>query len=380
MKKNRTIALALSLLVLVAVACQATAPLQDALSNLLDTDSAPEQADEPAIEDVAPLVNVSSDLVSQQDALISLYEAVSPGVVSIYVAGDQGSGQGSGFVIDSEGHIVTNYHVVQGAAYIEVAFSSGRKVVAEIMGVDTDSDLAVLDVNLPADELTPLALGDSDELQVGQLVVAIGNPFGLSGSMSTGIVSSLGRSLDGLNESPDGQLFSAGDLIQTDAAINPGNSGGPLLNMQGEVIGVNRAIRTFSTSVEGENLNSGIGFAVSVNIVKRVAPALIAGEDYEYPYLGLSSVTSLTLAQAEQLGLSRTDGVYVSDIVANGPSAQAGLAVGDMILAVDEEAVHDFSEMISYLFNHTSPGDTVTMHVLRDGEELDVDLTLGARP
>jgi S1-C subfamily serine protease len=380
MKKIRPILFFMSLLVLASLACQAALPIQEAIGSLIESTPEVVEVAQPEVEPAAPVVNISSDLVNQQEALISLYETVSPGVVSIFVAGDQGSGQGSGFVIDMQGHVVTNYHVVQGASYIEVAFSSGQKGIAEVVGIDTDSDLAVIQVDAPSEEFVPLALGDSDQLQVGQMVVAIGNPFGLSGSMSTGIVSSLGRSLDSLNESPGGQFFSAGDLIQTDAAINPGNSGGPLLNLNGEVIGVNRAIRTFSTNVTGESLNSGIGFAVSVNIVRRVVPALIESGHYDYPYLGLSSITGLTLLQAEELGLDSTDGVYVSDIVANGPSDKAGLQVGDMVLAVDSNAVHDFSAMISYLFNHTAPGDVVTMHVLRNGEEFDLELTLGARP
>ncbi|MQC26614.1 MAG: PDZ domain-containing protein [Chloroflexi bacterium] len=380
MHKNRPLLFILSLLVLVALACQAALPVQQALDAITNNQLASAESADPALQSVDSLVNVSNDLVSQQNALISLYEAVSPGVVSIFVASEQGSGQGSGFVVDAQGHIVTNYHVVQGATYIEVSFASGHKTTAEIVGIDTDSDLAVIQVDATNNQLRPLPLGDSDQLQVGQTVIAIGNPFGLSGSMSTGIVSSLRRSLEGLNESPGGQFFSAGDLIQTDAAINPGNSGGPLLNLQGEVIGVNRAIRSFNTGGTGEILNSGIGFAVSSNIVSRVVPALIADGHYSYPYLGLSSVTNLTLAEADQLGLTRTVGVYVNAVIANGPSDRAGLKVGDMILAVDGEELRDFNEMLSYLFTHTEPGVTVKLQVLRGSEQFALDLTLGARP
>ena len=377
--KTSRIYIVISLLALVALACQATLPLQQAISTLTEPESQTVNS-VPTLESLAPEISLSADLLSQQDALISLYEAVSPGVVSIYVETEQSVGQGSGFVIDSEGHIVTNYHVVQDATYLEVAFSSGLKAVAQVVGLDTDSDLAVIKVDVGSEQLRPLALGDSEQLQVGEIVVAIGNPFGLSGSMTTGIVSSLGRSLESLNASPAGQLFSAGDLIQTDAAINPGNSGGPLLNLRGEVIGVNRAIRTFNFNEDGDTLNSGIGFAVSVNIVKRVAPSLIANGHYDYPYLGLSSISNLTLAIAEDLGLDRTNAVFITEVAADGPSDQAGLLVGDAIIAVDGRPLLSFDEMLSYLFNHTSPGDTVQFIVLRNGEEMTVDLVLGARP
>lgn len=381
MKKSR-IAIAISLFALVALACQATLPLQQAISTLTQPES--QNGDTlssiPTLESVAPEISLSADLISQQDALISLYEAVSPGVVSIYVETEQSIGQGTGFVIDSDGHIVTNYHVVQDATYLEVAFSSGLKAVAVVVGLDTDSDLAIIKVDVGSEHLRPLALGDSEQLQVGEIVVAIGNPFGLSGSMTTGIVSSLGRSLDSLNASPGGQLFTAGDLIQTDAAINPGNSGGPLLNMRGEVVGVNRAIRTFNFNEDGDTLNSGIGFAVSVNIVKRVAPSLIANGHYDYPYLGLSSVSNLTLLDAEELGLDRTSGVFITEVAVDGPSDLAGLLVRDTIIAVDGRELRGFDEMISYLFIHTSPGDTIQFIVLRNGEEITVDLVLGARP
>jgi len=378
MKASR-ITIAISMLTLLALACQATLPLTQAISTLTEPETQ-SGISAPTLQVAAPDIVLSADLVSQQDALVSLYEAVSPGVVSIYVETQQGAGQGSGFVIDSDGHIVTNFHVVQDATYVEVSFSSGLKAVAEVVGLDADSDLAVIKVDVPSENLLPLALGDSEALRVGEIVVAIGNPFGYSGSMSTGIVSSLGRTLDSLNQSPSGQLFSAGDLIQTDAAINPGNSGGPLLNLRGEVIGVNRAISTFNFNEDGETLNSGIGFAVSANIVRRVAPSLIATGHYDYPYLGLSSISDLTLAAAEELGLDRTNAVFITEVAVNGPSEKAGLLVGDAIIAVDGRDVDGYDEMISYLFNHTSPGDTVQFIVLRGGEEMTVDLVLGARP
>ncbi len=375
MKKTR-ILFVISILVLAALACSSTSSLESLLSNNASDAESVIQEGNP----VSSNITVSSDLISQQEAMVSLYEAVSPGVVSIFVATPQGTGQGSGFVIDNEGHIVTNFHVVENATYLEVSFSSGMKAVAEVIGEDTDSDLAVIQVDVPAENLVALPLGTSQNLQVGQMVVAIGNPFGLSGSMSTGIVSSLGRSLESMNLSSNGQFFSAGDLIQTDAAINPGNSGGPLLNLNGEVVGINRAIQTYNFNDAGESLNSGVGFAVSVDILARVIPSLIAEGHYDYPYLGLSSISNLTLADAEQLGLDRTTGVLVTELTQDGPSDAAGLVVGDMILAINNESVVDFSEMISYLLINTAPGDTVDVLVLREGSEIHVDLVLGARP
>jgi len=369
-KTIRPIALILSVLVLSAAACQfAVGPLSDLTNGNTNV-----------VEPASQTIQISDDLASQQEALVSLYQAVSPGVVSISVATDFGGGQASGFVYDAEGHIVTNYHVVQGATYIEVGFTSGFKAVGEVVGEDTDSDLAVIKVEAPASELHPLKLGDSSALQVGQYVVAIGNPFGLNGSMSTGIVSSLGRSLESLNPTENGLFFSAGDLIQTDAAINPGNSGGPLLNLNGEVVGVNRAIRSFTSTEGGDALNSGIGFAVSSNIVARVAPSLIAEGDYNYPYLGISSVGQLSLAEAQQLGLDRTDGALIDSVVDGGPADEAGMQPGDFVTAIDGNPIKNFDELISYLFTHKSPGETVTLTVIRDGEEVQIDLVLGARP
>lgn len=325
-------------------------------------------------------IQISQDLLSQQEALVSLYEAVSPGVVSINVSSSIGGAQGSGFVYDKDGHIVTNFHVVEDANYIEVSFPTGFTSVGEVIGEDRDSDLAVIKVEAPEAELHPLSLADSEQLLVGQYVVAIGNPFGLSSSMSLGIVSSLGRSLDSMNSTEDGLLFSAGDLIQTDAAINPGNSGGPLLNLSGQVVGVNRAIRTFSSAEDGNALNSGVGFAISSNIIARVVPSLIAEGDYEYPYLGISSRSELSLAEAQELGLETNAGALVTNVVANGPADDAGLRAEDFIIAIDGRPIKDFDEMIAYLFTHKSPGEVATLSVIRGGEQMDIELTLGARP
>jgi 2-alkenal reductase len=332
---------------------------------------------------------------SQEDLLIEIYNRVSPGVVSIRVFTGVGDGQGSGFVIDNQGHIVTNYHVVEGAEEVEIDFASGYKTWGQVVGKDIDSDLAVIEVDVPSEELFPIPLGDASQIQVGQTVIAIGNPFGLYGTMTMGIVSSLGRTLDSLRQAPGagGFFFTAGDLIQTDAAINPGNSGGPLLNLRGEVIGVNRAIRTESTNQTGAPLNSGIGFAVSVSLVQRVVPVLIAEGEFNYPYIGISSISELSLVQIEALELTQTTGVYVNDVAQGGPADEAGiragsrdtgypglLAGGDLIIAIDDVPVYQFGDLISYLFNNKSPGDTVLVTVIRDGQELELSVELSARP
>lgn len=386
-KTNLTkILLIIAVLSLFGLACGAVG-----LSNLLPQE-AQTVADETSVEQVVapdtedtPVNYSSTDLVTEEDALIQIYQKASPGVVSITTFHGQEDvlialGSGSGFVYDAEGHIVTNYHVVENATEIQIAFSSGLKTRAEVVGIDTDSDLAVLKVDVPEDELVPLTMGDSNNIQVGQFVVAIGNPFGLTSSMSLGIISSLGRTMDSLNLSTTGQAFSAGDLIQTDAAINPGNSGGPLLDMQGEVVGVNRAINTFNTNTNNEPLNSGIGFAVSINIVKRVVPSLISDGSYDYPYLGISSWDDLPLVEAERLGLDKAVGALVTSVVEDGPADQAGLQVDDVIQAINGTEVKSFSAMLSYLFNNTSPGDVVEFTVFRDGETITVELTVGARP
>ena len=346
-----------------------------------------EQVEESPVQDSGTQTDTitSVDIVAQEDAFVGLYERVSPGVVAILIIDENINpnfpiGSGSGFVFDKEGHIVTNYHVVENAPDIQVSFTSGIKVRGEVIGTDTDSDLAVIKVDLPEEDLIPVPMGDSDDLRVGQTVVAIGNPFGLTGTMTTGIVSSIGRSLDSLNLSSSGQAFAAGDIIQTDAAINPGNSGGPLLNLNGEVVGVNRAIRTFNTNQNLDPVNSGVGFAISGNIVKRVVPSLITEGFYAYPYLGISSWPDIPLSEAERVGLEKTIGAMITSVVEGGPADQAGLQEDDVILEIDSNEVLNFNEMLSYLFTQTQPGDTVELSVFRDGEIIQIDLTLGARP
>ena len=319
-------------------------------------------------------------LSERQDTLVTLYERVNPGVVSIRVETEDGGGQGSGFVYDAQGHIVTNYHVVEGAQKVEVDFPSGYKTFAEIIGTDLDSDLAVLEVDVPSAELHPIPLGDSDAVKTGETVVAIGNPFGYSGTMTVGIISGKGRTLDSMREASSGGFFTSGEILQTDAAVNPGNSGGPLLNMRGEVIGVNRAIRTTSFTFDGTPMNSGVGFAVASNIVKRVVPALIANGKFDYPYLGIAALPEITLMTQEELGLPQYWGVYITDVTPGSPADKAGLREEDIIIALDGKEVRDFNQLISYLFKFKSPGDTVRVAILRGGRERDLDLTLGKRP
>jgi 2-alkenal reductase len=386
MKKNLHITIAGMAVFLSILACQAFPTLPQAINTPITPTSTP-------IPLPTPVAIEQLDLVSLQESLIDLYERVSPGVVSIQVLTEEGGGLGSGFVLDTDGNILTNYHVVAGTQDLEVDFPSGLKVRGKVLGTDLDSDIAVVKVDVDPAVLVPLPLGDSEVIKVGQTVVAIGNPFGLSGTMTVGIVSGVGRTLDSMREAGGGNYFGAGGIIQTDTAINPGNSGGPLLNLNGEVIGINRAIRTDTFTTAGEPLNSGIGFAISINIVKRVVPSLIAEGKYDYPYLGITSTNELTLIEQEALGLSRATGVYVVDVTPGSPADDAGLhsgtaeteigglfAGGDLIIAIDGTEVRTFADLLGYLFSFKSPGDTVVLTVLRGEEETQIKLTLGKRP
>jgi 2-alkenal reductase len=333
------------------------------------------------------------DLLEKEALIVSLYDRVSKGVVSIQTLTAEGGGLGSGFVYDSSGHIVTNFHVVENATDLEVDFPSGFKTRGKVIATDLDSDLAVIKVDVPEDILFPIQLGNSDVLKVGQTVIAIGNPFGLSGTITVGIVSAKGRTLSSFRQASNGGFFSAGDIIQTDAAINPGNSGGPLLNLNGEVIGVNRAIRTDTSSVTGDPINSGIGFAISSNIINRVVPFLIEKGFYDYPYVGVTSQEDLTLIEREELNIEQNTGAYVLGVSANSPAEKAGLiggsqptniaglfSGGDLIVSVDGRTVRVFGEFLSYLMANKSPGDEITMGIIRDGVYEEVMLKLGKRP
>ena len=385
--KLRTLFFLLSILV-VATACSLTRVGLTTSEPQTDTQVQP-TAISPTQSSQAVIV---PEYAALDGSLEALYEKYSPGVVSLQFTTAEGSGQGTGFVIDKEGHIVTNYHVASGIDQLEVHFSSGLKVYGQVIGSDMDSDLAVIKVDVDPSELVPLTLGDSNLIKVGQTVVAIGNPYGLSGTMTVGVVSARGRVLDSMRQTAAGTYYSSGDTIQTDALINPGNSGGPLLNLNGEVIGVNRAIQTAGLSATGDAINTGIGFAISSNIVRKVVPSLIEKGSYAYPYLGMTSYSSMSLAMMEALELPQSTGAYVSSVVEGGPAATAGirggtmessvqglLKGGDLIIAVDGQPIKDFSELMSYMVVNKNPGETITFTVIRDGQTLDVDVVLGQR-
>jgi len=386
MKKQFHLLVAISALIFASLACQAVQPG----ISILPTQNAPVVSAPTS----APIY-VSSDGISQQETLTSLYENVLPGIVSLQVTTAQGGSLGTGIVFDAEGHIVTNEHVIDGEEGIEVAFSSGYKGTAKLIGVDKDSDLAVIKVDAPASEIHPLTIGDSKKIKVGQSVVAIGNPFGLNGTMTLGIISALGRTQDSNRQLANGGNFSVADMIQTDAAINPGNSGGPLFNLQGEVIGINRSIRTDASNVTGEPVNSGIGFAIPASLIKRVVPAIISTGKFEYPYLGISALQSelMTLKVINELGLKSMTGVYITSVVAGGPAEKAGLiganqptsvtgldAGGDLVVAIDGNPVKIYDDLIGYLVDNKSPGDQVVLTVLRGDQKVDLTLTLAKRP
>jgi S1-C subfamily serine protease len=349
---------------------------------------------------------------AESDALAALYKRVNPGVVSLRVevpfdaAIDEmlppdeltppappdslpnpqlRNAFGAGFVYDNQGHIVTNAHVVEAAQSVFVTFHDGLTFPATVVGTAPDADLAVIRVDDTRAVLTPLTLGDSDAVQVGQRAIAIGNPFGLSNTMTEGIISALGRSLPG-NQS---NQFRIPYILQTDAAINPGNSGGPLLNFRGEVIGVNTAIRSRVQQ------SAGIGFAVPSTIIKFTVDELIANGKIEYSFLGITG-TTLDSDINEAIGLDiNFKGVLVTNIAPGGPAEIAGLvgstesvetplgqvpAGGDIIIAVDGNKLTVFEDLLGYLFTRTKPGDKVMLSIIRNGESLEIEVTLAPRP
>ena len=300
------------------------------------------------------------------DALTQLYRNDAPGVVDVSVTnsassfggfGDQqNQAEGSGFVFDKSGHIITNEHVVAGASSIKVRFQDGTTAKATVVGTDASTDIAVLKVDVAAAQLHPLALGDSSTLQVGQPVAAIGSPFGLPESLTSGVISALNRTITAPNN------FSISGAIQTDAAINHGNSGGPLLNANGEVIGVNAQIESDSGG------NDGVGFSIPINAVKSVAETLIAGQTVQHAYLGV------------QIGDAPSGtGAQVSSVKASSPADKAGLQAGDVIAAMDGTSIDNADDLTARISAH-KPGDKVTLTVDRNGKTLTVDVTLGTRP
>ena len=392
--RTRTLILFVILLLLAGVACSLGTLGEDAVATPPTLGGpAPTLAAQPPdpLPPDAPVLNSPGaaavlNSLDLETTLIDLYRSVNPSVVHILVytsrSDPQPLGSGSGFIYDQAGRIVTNNHVVEDGNVFEVIFSDGSRERADVIGRDVDSDLAVIGVNgLPA-SARPVLLGDSNTLQVGQLVIAIGNPFGQQSSMSLGIISGVNRSL----ESQRSLDFSSGsyslpEVIQTDAPINPGNSGGPLLNLSGRVIGVNSAIRSTT------GVNSGVGFSIPVNAVRRIVPTLIEKGSYDYAFMGVQ-IQSLNLNLQEQYGLSQVAGAYVTRVEPNSPASDAGLVAaqdadgvgGDLIVAVDGHPVRDTEELISYLVYNSEVGQTIELSVLRDGELTNVRLKLGERP
>jgi putative serine protease PepD len=333
----------------------------------------------------------ASGLMHDEEALIAIYKAVSPGVVHInstvlsqdfFFRVVPERGMGSGFVVDDKGLIVTNNHVVENADNLEVTLADKSKVAAKLVGRDPENDIAVIRVSVAKEKLTPLRLGDSSQLQVGQMAVAIGNPFGLDRTITRGVVSAVGRSL----KSDSGRQIR--NVIQTDAAINPGNSGGPLLNSRGEVIGVNTAIFTPSGG------SVGIGFAVPVNTVKKLLPQLIARGRASHPWLGISGM-DINPTVAKALSLPTGDGVMIAQVAPNGPAARAGLrgsqrrvrvgnylvnVGGDIIQTLDGERIATVDDLTAFLDERKKVGDEVRVDVLRDGKPHTVTVRLGELP
>jgi S1-C subfamily serine protease len=340
----------------------------------------------------APAPAPAGDLSDEEKNNIEIYQRYSNGVVNITTTTltydfffrpvPTESGTGSGAVIDDQGHIVTNFHVVRGAERLEVTLPDKTKTEATLIGADPNKDLAVIRIKTPRGRLTPIPIGGSKGLLVGQKVLAIGNPFGLERTLTTGIISSLGRSI----QAPNGLIID--DIIQTDAAINPGNSGGPLLNSQGQIIGINTAI--LGTG------NIGIGFAIPADTVRRITSELITTGYVRYPWLGLGRVLPLPdyPGIAEALRLNTEGGLMVVDLYSNSPAAKAGIrestqqlrmgyrrlpAGGDVILGIQGRSVNTVQEVASEIARY-KPGDRITVSVLRDNRKLDIPVTLEEAP
>jgi serine protease Do len=345
------------------------------------------------VPDAAPPIT-SGTLADLEGTLEQIYQDVSPSVVYVEVSkrqaiGSSLSGSGSGFVWDKTGHIVTNNHVVEGADKIEVTFADGTTVPATLVGANRDSDLAVIKVDVPASELHPVSVGDSTQVKVGEIAIAIGNPFGLENTMTVGFISALGRSLPVESDGSAGPTYRIPDIIQTDAPINPGNSGGVLVNDQGEVIGVTAAIAS------PVRASAGIGFVIPSAIVEKVVPVLIKDGRYAVPWLGISG-GSLDPDLAQEMGLDADQrGALVVDVVPGGPADAAGLrgsdrqvtvdgadlrVGGDVIIAIGGQTVETFDDLVAYLFSSTEVGQQVSLTVLRDGRQQQMEVTLAERP
>ena len=303
-----------------------------------------------------PLVPKIFDLL--QDSVVLIKTKVQT------ITGLQDQAQGSGFIYDHNGHIITNYHVIEGADDISVTFTSGNTTTATLVGTDPYSDIAVLKVIAASETLHSVVLGNSSTLLVGEPIVAIGNPFGLSGTITAGIISQVGRDL-----STSGG-YRIVDVIQLDAAINPGNSGGPLVNMWGEVVGMNTAI--ISDSV-------GVGFAIPSETITRELPSLVATGTYAHSWVGISGY-DVDSDTASDRGLNHTNGIIITEVIVGGPADSAGLQRDDVIVGIDEVRVRNFNDLSVYLERNTRPGDTITAIVIRDQQKLLRPVVLGERP
>lgn len=425
---KKTISVASSLLIIAAmlVGCAQTT----------NTQTANTQAATQAVQaTTVPSSSQTMTVVQEQDAFVNVYQNVNPSVVYIQVVEKQtassqtttyfdfpnfpgmpgydnnnNNGQnqqqssvtivaGSGFIYSADGYIVTNNHVVENADKITVTFADGTEADATLVGTDPSTDLAVIKVSgVDSSLLKPVTLADSTQLKVGQIVIAIGSPFELQGTMTTGIVSALGRTMASTDSSSSNGYstttsstgyYSIPDIIQTDAAINHGNSGGPLVDINGNVIGVNTAIESTSDS------NAGIGYAIPSVLVKMIADKLISGTTIEHTYLGISTLQmSSEIATAMNLP-ANTHGILVEDVSSNGPAGKAGIkgsstqvtidgssinVGGDVIVSIDGNEVKAYNDLISYLMLHTEVGQKVTLGVIRDGKQTTVEVTLQARP
>jgi S1-C subfamily serine protease len=394
--KYRNLAIAVFVLLLVGLGCRLVLP-EPVVVELTATPIEVPPTATIAPPPVEPMPNEAEALNLLEAQVITIYETVSPAVVNVtnrgyaydfFMRPVPQEGSGSGFLIDKEGHIVTNYHVIENAEELLVTLANGQAYEATVVGVDPSNDLAVIDIDTQEDLPEPVAFDDSDELRVGQFVVAIGNPFGLEQTLTVGVISALGRVI----QSPEDNGF-IGEAIQTDAAINPGNSGGPLLDLKGHVIGVNSQI------ISPSQASAGVGFAVSANTVQRVVPELISRGYYPHPWLG-AQMLPLTPALAKvfreaEMNVPVDAGLLVLEAVTGTPAERAGIRGGgrlvqigryrvpldgDIIVAINDEPVQDFEEMTVYLETRTRVGDMVDVTIIRDGQEQIIPVMLGERP
>jgi S1-C subfamily serine protease len=333
-----------------------------------------------------PSASIYSEIDALDEVMINLYQRISPSVVHITSRSQTvdrfygivpSEGTGSGFIWDNQGNIVTNNHVVEGATELDVLLANGVSLSAQVVGTDAYYDLAVIHIDVPANTIVPVELGDSSKLRVGQHVIAIGNPFGLDRTLTSGLISALERRVETSSSSVIGQA------IQTDAAINPGNSGGPLLDSRGRVVGINTAINSPSGG------SVGIGFAVPINVIKRVVPSLLKNGRYAHPNLGVTTAELGTEISPAQNGAQR--GLLILQLDPGGPAERAGLKAtqvtvqrrryvysgGDIIVAIDGKAIVTRNDLLLALEENHTPGDTVTISIERDGQLIDVPVKLG---